>query len=276
MKKKVLFLLSGFFCFCIIVFGIFIFAKEMKASPIKIGDELFAEKVGKKVYVINHEFPWPANSLVVEMEDKSILLVDTPYTPEATEDLLFWIDKKFGKRKITALNTGFHFDNLGGNKVLIEKNIPVYGSDLSVSLIQTSGEASRSLMMSWLSGKENERLLDAYKKIPYAAPNKVFKLSEEISIGFPKEELEIYYPGESHSPDNLVVYFPKKKLLFGGCMVKSLDSADLGNTADANLEEWPKSLKKVLEKYKDAEIVVPGHGKSGTTEMIKHTIELFK
>ncbi|MCG8482478.1 MAG: hypothetical protein MJA31_04145, partial [Clostridia bacterium] len=78
-----------------------------------------------------------------------------------------------------------------------------------------------------------------------------------------------------HSPDNLVIYFPQKRILFGGCMVKSLQSKNLGNTADADLDEWPKSIKRVLERYQeDADIVVPGHGKCGSIDLLSHTIEL--
>jgi len=247
---------------------------ETYSEPVKIGEDLYIEKLAEKTFVANHEFPWPANSLIVEMSNSDIVLVDTPYTPEATKELLKWMKSHFGDRKIVVINTGFHFDNLGGNKALIENNIPIYGSDLTPKLIKTHGEASRELMLKWLEKPESKRFFNAYKEIPYIAPNKLFKLKEVEKLIIGSEEIEIYYPGESHSPDNVVVYFPHNNILFGGCMIKDLGSNNLGNTADANLKEWPKSVLKVLNRYKKAEIVVPGHGKSGNRDLIAHTLGL--
>lgn len=253
-----------------------------EVTPIEsIGEDLYIEEIAEGAYVVNHEFPWPANSMVVEMENSDIILVDTPYTPEATRDLLNWVSTHFENQNIIVINTGFHFDNLGGNQALVEKNIPVYGSYLTVKLISEAGEASRDLMLSWLNKPESKRFYDAYQHIPYVAPTKLFDFQEANTkidieqLAIHSEGIEIYYPGASHSPDNLVVYFPQKRILFGGCMIKSLKSKNLGNTADADLEEWPKSVKRVLERYKeDTDIVVPGHGKCGNIDLLSHTIEL--
>lgn len=248
-----------------------------------IGEDLYIQKIAEGAYVVNHVFPWESNSMVVEMDNSDIILVDTPYTPEATRDLLNWVNTHFQNQKIIEINTGFHFDNLGGNQALVEKNIPIYGSSLTTELISEAGEASRKLMLEWLNKPETKRFYDAYKHIPYVAPTEKFDLQkadmqvdiEQLAIH--NKEIEIYFPGPSHSPDNLVVYFPQKRILFGGCMVKSLESTDLGNTADADLKEWPKSVNRVLERYKDkADIVVPSHGKCGNIDLLVHTIELGK
>ena len=61
-----------------------------------------------------HEKGWrelycwiPAYSMVVEMSADSLLMVDTPYTPQNTKIVLKWINEKFGKKKITAINTHY-------------------------------------------------------------------------------------------------------------------------------------------------------------------------
>ena len=73
----------------------------------------------------------------------------------------------------------------------------------------------------------------------------------------------------------LTVYFPDKKVLFGGCAVKSAQTKNLGFTGDAVMSQWPVSLNKILERYKDAAVVVPGHGEAGGVELIRHTLSLF-
>lgn len=74
--------------------------------------------------------------------------------------------------------------------------------------------------------------------------------------------------------DDIVVWVPKKKVLFGGCLIKSQNAGNLGNTAEADLINYPATLKKVREKYSGAKIVISGHGQSGGIELINHTIEL--
>jgi len=73
-----------------------------------------------------------------------------------------------------------------------------------------------------------------------------------------------------------VVWIPAKKVLFGGCLVKALNAKNLGNTTEADLTAYPKTLKKVKETYPDAKTVIPGHGQPGSLELIDHTINLCK
>ncbi len=99
--------------------------------------------VATGAYEVTHELPWPANSLLVEMADGTLVLAGTPYTPEATRRLLEWVRSRFGQRRVAAINNGYHVDNLGGNAALLDAGIPVYGSDLTVSLLRERGEETR-------------------------------------------------------------------------------------------------------------------------------------
>ena len=59
-------------------------------------------------------------------------------------------------------------------------------------------------------------------------------------------------------------------------MVRARNARNLGNITEADLDSWPKTLRKVKEAYSEAKIVVPGHGGHGGVELIEHTIELCK
>jgi len=41
------------------------------------------------------------------------------------------------------------------------------------------------------------------------------------------------------------------------------------------MEEWPISVQKVIERYPDARIVVPGHGEVGEESLLTHTVEIL-
>jgi metallo-beta-lactamase class B len=86
--------------------------------------------------------------------------------------------------------------------------------------------------------------------------------------------IDCYYFGAAHTTDNIVVWIPTEQILFAGCMAKSLNSQNLGNTADGDLKAYPETLRKVIAKFPDARIVIPGHGQYGGIEVLKHTLQL--
>ncbi len=89
-------------------------------------------------------------------------------------------------------------------------------------------------------------------------------------------EMEVFYPGPAHTRDNLVVWLPDLKLLFGTCAIRPGTSSSLGNTADADLSEWPRSIQRVKDRFAGVELVVPSHGRVGSHELLDHTIGLFE
>ncbi|MBN1638583.1 MAG: hypothetical protein JW866_06440, partial [Ignavibacteriales bacterium] len=97
-----------------------------------------------------------------------------------------------------------------------------------------------------------------------------------LILRFPKISFNLYYLGAGHTRDNIVIYIPDNKILFSGCMIKSLDSKNLGNITEGDLEEYPKTLDKLLKKFKEAQIVIPGHGNYGGLDLIHHTLKLIK
>jgi glyoxylase-like metal-dependent hydrolase (beta-lactamase superfamily II) len=237
-----------------------------------INEDLYVRQIQDGVLVITHAFPWPGNSMIVEMANSNLVLVDTPYTPEATRDLFDWIETKFGDREIVAINTGFHYDNLGGNRCLIEKRIPVYGSVLTARLLEERGKEMLTMTLQLLKEPKYQRYYEVHESLPYVAPTHQFELEEGLELEFGDQIVQVYYPGPSHSPDNVVVYFPSQKILFGTCMIIGWNS--VGNTSDANLAAWPESVRKLFRF--DIEVLVPGHGDRLDPGLLKHTINLLR
>jgi len=254
-----------------------IFLVRLSASgqlETKLSDELFVSRLSDTVFVVTHYFPWESNSLIVRASGGEVVLIDTPYDVSATELMLDWIYRTMKPDKITAINTGFHIDNLGGNQCLREKGIDIYGSDRTCSLIDERGSRTQEQIISWLK-PEQTRIRDVYEKMVFVKPNKTFRINDGIVLEISDLTFDVFFPGESHSPDNVVVYIKECRLLFGGCMVKALSGRDLGFTGDANLTEWPLSLKTVQEKYNNARIVIPHHGLWGDMKLIQHTVDLL-
>lgn len=183
-----------------------------------------------------------SNGLVV-MDEKQAFLVDTPWSAKDTEKLASWIGDR-GYELAGSLSTHSHDDRTAGIEWLNEHSVPT-----------------------WTSAQTNE-ILESQEE---ATPTHSFE-ADEFSLD--QGMVEAYYPGAGHTVDNLVVWLPKSRILFGGCFVRSLDSTGLGYTGEARIGEWADSVNKVIQKYPEAAIVVPGHGKSGDIELLYHTRQL--
>ncbi|MED0965749.1 hypothetical protein [Bacillus paramycoides] len=99
---------------------------------------------------------------------------------------------------------------------------------------------------------------------------------EKQSMKFGNMKVETFYPGKGHTEDNIVVWLPQYNILAGGCLVKSTEAKDLGNVADAYVNEWSGSIENVLNRYGNMISVVPGHGHVGDKGLLLHTLDLLK
>ncbi|PJZ44756.1 subclass B1 metallo-beta-lactamase [Leptospira brenneri] len=187
----------------------------------------------------------PSNGLVV-VTSRGIVLIDTAWGLEQTIELEKLIQEKFKKEILFVVISHSHEDRSGGVPLFLKKGIPVY----------TSSRTGKLLSAKSMTGLR--AVLDIQPRIPAG-----------------DQTVEVYFPGEGHTSDNIVVWLPDTHILFGGCLVRPLDAKDMGNTKDANLGEWENSVKKVLARYPDAEVVVPGHGDWGKLDLLRHTIRLL-
>lgn len=183
-----------------------------------------------------------ASGLVV-VDGVNAHIIDTPWTVKDTKKLVAWIAAKNLTLK-SAVVTHFHKDASGGLSFLNSLKIETYATSLTNSLLS-------------LAHRE---------KSNHEITSETFELL--------KNNLEVFYPGAGHSKDNIVVWLPKSKILFGGCFVKNINSKGLGFTGDASVKDWPQSMQKVIDKYPNIKVVVPGHGMVGGIDLLKHTKEL--
>lgn len=187
----------------------------------------------------------PSNGIIAITSD-GLILVDTPWNNEQTEELIKLTKSVFKKDIIIAIITHAHADRIGGIDTLLANKVDVRSTGLTA--------------------KESEK--NGFKQ---PQPS----LDEEPAFSVGDLDIEVFYPGEGHSVDNITVWFPQNKALFGGCLIKSADSTNIGSVTDANAQQWPDSVNKVIEKYPDAETVIPGHGNWGSLDIINHTLDLL-
>ena len=240
-------------------------------DEISLSQDLTLRYIDDGVFEVTHRFPWAANSLLVQMPDGTFVWAGSTYTPAAASLVLRWLDQNYSDYDLVGIITGYHVDNLGGSAALIERGYPVYGSDLTVSLLAEKGEEMREYMVELSSESDLSFYADYHEKIPYLAPTHVFPIDEGLTLEFGGETVRVYYPGPTQAEDKVVVYFPEKKILFGSCMV--LGGDEVGNRKEANILSWIQAVARL--KQWDLDIVIPGHGDRTDPDLIDHTVNLL-
>jgi metallo-beta-lactamase class B len=215
-------------------------------------EDISLNKIDENIYqytAFTNDSVWgriPANGMLI-VDSGEAVLVNTPWNDSLTKILYNWVLDSLNTKITVVIPTHSHNDCMGGLNFLKNKNVVSYAHELTENIaLETS--------------------------LPL--PDIMF--SDTLRLVFFNTEIILKYIGQGHSKDNIVVWLPKTKILFAGCLVKSIKSKDLGNTADANIDEWPKTIIKMATKFKTALLVIPGHGDSGGPELLEHTLRLLR
>jgi len=189
---------------------------------------------------------FPSNSMYV-VTDAGVVLIDTPWDTTQIKPLLDSIRTRHHKEGVICLSTHFHADRTGGLNWLKGRGIATWSSKQTLDLCRERGEEQAEF---------------------YFEKDTLFQIGQY--------RFKTIYPGGGHTKDNIVVWFEQEKVLYGGCFVKSTESEGLGNIADAALDEWGTSIKRVMKACRKPKYVIPGHQSWVSSKGLQHTLKLLR
>jgi glyoxylase-like metal-dependent hydrolase (beta-lactamase superfamily II) len=199
--------------------------------------------------------PWTANSLLVRTGSGDIILVDTPTTPADTAALIDWIEARWRGKVRWAINSHWHADASGGNQVLLARGAEVISSQRTAELVATRGHALRADLIETFGQRDPETAAELAELRPTPATRKL-EIDGRVELDLGGERVALIFPGPSHSEDSIAIHFPARRLLYGGCAVRSDGKIVNQDGADPN---WPAAIDTLIAL--DPAIVVPGHGR---------------
>ncbi len=197
-------------------------------------------------YLQTQDFGKVACNGLIYVNGKEAIVFDTPVTNAGSQELIDWVQDSLGYNIKAVVPGHFHDDCLGGLQAFHDAGIASYAHTLTLNL----------------AAKDSATI-----------PMHGFDKKNLFQIG--REEVVSEFLGEGHTRDNVVSYIPSEKVLFGGCLVKSLGAGE-GFTGDGNVNEWSRTVRKVKDEFSEVEYVVPGHGEAGNIELLDYTIKMFQ
>lgn len=192
-----------------------------------------------------------SNAAFVVTQDR-VVVIDALGSPTLADELLATI------RTVTPLPvrhvivTHYHADHVYGLQVLKAAGAEVIAHEKADDYLQSDTaqlrlKASRDELFPWID--EQTRLV---------APDR--RLTGPTTLLLGGTRFEIGHAGPAHTPEDLVVWLPERRVLLVGDLVfrgriPFVGLADSGG--------WVQALDRLLAY--DAQVIVPGHGSVSTT-----------
>ncbi|UCE89085.1 MAG: MBL fold metallo-hydrolase [Pseudomonadota bacterium] len=212
-----------------------------------------AQAIAPGVYAVltpARDFPnaqnkgWNSNSAFV-VTDGGVLLFDTGTSQTIGEALKRAIAKVTDQPVRWIVNSHGHGDHWLGNAAFYREGVTIYASPRVKQRVETEGQE-------WIS--RFERMTDgATGHSDVIVPN--FEIDERTEAVIGGLRVVFIPSGNSHSPGDILVWLPQRKVLLAGDVVYS---DRMPSTFDSDVRQWIRFLGD-LEAIKPV-VVVPGHG----------------
>jgi glyoxylase-like metal-dependent hydrolase (beta-lactamase superfamily II) len=177
-----------------------------------------------------------------------IVVIDALGSPALGEALIAAIGKVSRKKITDVIVTHYHADHIYGLQSFqkIGANIMAHPAAKAYLNSETATQrltASRAELAPWVDA--NTKLIEADTWV-----------SNETKLNLSGIELVVKPVGPAHTPEDLVIFFPKDKVLFTGDLLFRGRLPFIGETADTGT--WIHALNSFLDF--NATVAIPGHG----------------
>jgi glyoxylase-like metal-dependent hydrolase (beta-lactamase superfamily II) len=217
-------------------------------SPEQPAPDLTVQRLADDVWLHSSEGAGPrANGLIVATREGALLVNTTP-TLAGTRALLAWVRRELPRPVRLAVITSAAPARMGGIAALVEAKIPVHATERTAERARRSG-------LGWTRDH--------------------FSFDSGARIRAGRYSLELFLPEGGNAPDDLLVWIPEARVLFGGALVCDAEAA-LGPMSPALLNRWSQAVRRTRELSRGVRWVVPGEGDAGDAALLDRTLALLQ
>jgi metallo-beta-lactamase class B len=221
-------------------------AAQQPADPVpgltlqRLGEDVWLHSSGAAAH--------RANGLIVATREGSLLVNTTP-TASGTRSLIDWVARKLPEPVRLAIITSAEPERMGGLQALVEAQIPVHASERTALRARESG-------MGWTRDH--------------------FGFESEARIRAGDYSFELFLTDAGGGADDLLVWIPEARVLFGGALLRDERAGALGPVSPALLNRWAQAVRRTRELSRGVRWVVPGEGAAGDGALFDHTLALLQ
>lgn len=179
------------------------------------------------------------------LTQQGAVLFDTPWDSTQFQPLLDSIKAKHHQQVVLCIATHFHADRSGGLEYYRQQGIQTYTTAQTDELSIKNGMKRAAFLM-----------------------------TKDSSFKVGQYQFQTFYPGKGHTSDNIVIWFEKEKILYGGCLVKSATDESLGYLGDASIKDYANSIRRVITTCKNPKYIIPGHNDWTNLNSLQHTYNM--
>lgn len=232
--------MKNFWIIVVALFASGAFAQPLKLTPLDDSTCLFTTWQNYQGYAVSSHG-------LIKITAKGALLIDTPWDTTQFQPLLDSVKTNYGQDVKWVISTHSHADRTAGLNYYNAKGIATFSSFSTWKICGERGE-----------------------------PQATYPFYRDTLFQFGNTSVQTFFPGAGHASDNIVIWFPDNRLLYGGCFVKSTEAVDIGNRADANLGTWADAIRLTRKTFRHPEWIIPGHGSWKSKRSLKHTLKLIR
>lgn len=185
--------------------------------------------------------------------------------------------------RVALINTHHHADHTAGNWAFTDRHA-VYAHPTAARRISEQHEryiadaraAVRSAQGAGLGDQVFESATQTLETAPGLsaerwAPTRLLD-EPKNAIPFAGSEIHAYHFGVGHTDNDLVIHHPDLNVIHTGDLVFQGLHPFCDQSAGVSLRGWIASLWRVVELCEKDTIVIPGHGETGTREIVRSQI----
>ncbi|MCE9597948.1 MAG: MBL fold metallo-hydrolase [Spirochaetia bacterium] len=192
------------------------------------------------VYLVEDTNYWKTNS-VMYLNDSGAVFVNAGWSDKSAKQILWFAAARTLVEFNAVVPVSYKLHHTGGLNAFTRERVPVMISTRTQKLMRNKWEEMQNEMMSFGTWRK--------KQLPES--EKLFETELTLMGG----AVKIFFPGPASTEDNLFVYFPEEKILYGGDAIS--DPAYFLDPISG--KEYRQTLQKALGL--PFTTVVSGHGK---------------
>lgn len=213
-----------------------------------LGDGIFA--------YLHHDGSWGLNNSGFVASGGDVAAIDSTLTEQRTRTLVETIKSVTGAAPRTLINTHHHSDHTFGNSQFAGATIIAHTRCRDAVIATGLGPVKTDPLVPW-------------GDLQLSPPTLLFQDSIELYVG--ETHAELFYLGPAHTDNDIIVWLPSRRILFAGDLLFNHATPII---TDGSLSGAERSLERMAAL--NPEVVVPGHGLVGGSEMIEEWAGYFR